>query len=522
MLALSIATRSFGELLQPLDYGQVATVPFLWGERLVTLVLGVSGYSLRLITLAAGIGLLQVVYRLAETLVGRVPALVALALSATAYPLMRYSVEVKPYILDGLVSALLIWLAVGLLQDLDDRRRWALLTVGGLLGVLFSTPALLVCAGVGAAIAVAAVRSKRLHLLPRIAAIGALWAVIFVAAYVSWYAPNAGAPYMRVFWGETFLRPGTPNFFARLRLNLGDLSCTLTCWRGALDLSPVLLVLGVIGLVAVIRRLGAEYGFLLGGPILAAFGASMLGGYPIATRLVLFCAPLLAILVATGAVEIATRIERRWPRLRARWILLVILYPSLVLAAALTFAAPADWGFRGMEVRPLAELFRAQGGNEPVYIFPRATAAWLFHTTDWSAPDTTRVAWVARNAGPEGAGFVNGASRGPRQLGEGADLVYRYAETTELYGTSTGAQGRMGVGYTPPEPDPGWAESEAWRMRRAAAPYIWIVISDHEHGPLDEGAILMRAVAAAGGEVIFRRATADAVLYRVRFRSERG
>ena len=54
-------------------------------------------------------------------------------------------------------------------------------------------------------------------------------------------------------------------------------------------------------------------------------------------------------------------------------------------------------------------------------------------------------------------------------------------------------------------------------MRAAAQPYVWIVMSDYAHGSLDERAILMRAVQAAGGEVVYSSATADAVLYRVHF-----
>jgi bifunctional ADP-heptose synthase (sugar kinase/adenylyltransferase) len=54
-------------------------------------------------------------------------------------------------------------------------------------------------------------------------------------------------------------------------------------------------------------------------------------------------------------------------------------------------------------------------------------------------------------------------------------------------------------------------------MRTAARPYIWIIISDYAHGPLDEREILMTAVSAAGGKVVVTRATADAVLFRVRF-----
>jgi hypothetical protein len=286
------------------------------------------------------------------------------------------------------------------------------------------------------------------------------------------------------------------------------------------DLSPLMLLLALIGLINVARRRGPEFAVFLGAPILAAFGASAVGGYPIAIRLLLFSAPLLAMLVAAGAVVIAQAVERLWSRVRARWVLLLLAYPSVILAATLAFAPPNDWGMHGWEVRPLADFYEERGRNEPVYIFPRAVPAWAFHTTNWNVPDTMRLAWIAEIAGPGGLGFVNGPSRGPRQLGEGAGLVYASQARTELLGTSTGAQGRVGVGYAPPHPDPGWAESEASRMRVAANPYMWIVMSDYEHGTFDEGAILMKAVKAAGGDVAYTKRAPYAVLYRVRFAQE--
>ncbi len=520
MLALSIATRSFGELLQPLDYGQVAPVPFLWAERLSAIAFGTSGYSLRLIPLITGIGLLWVLYRVADSLVGRVSALVTLALSATAYPLIRYSVEVKPYIVDSLVSVVLISMAVHMTQNLDDRRGWFWLTLGGALGVLLSTPALLVCVAIGVGLAVAAIRRHRLYLLPWLALIAVFWASIFAAAYILWYAPNAEAIYMREFWAESLLVPGTPWFLSRLGSAIAELSCTLTCWRGASGIWPVLPFLGIFGLAALLRRRGPEYGIFLVGPAAAVFAASMFGRYPVATRLVLFYAPLFAILVANGTVVLANLVELRWPRIHRRWIILVVVYPSLVLAATLAFAVPSDWGFQGTEVQPLAELFRQRNKSEPIYVFPRAVPGWVFHTTDWRAPDTTRLSWVASIAGPGGPGFINGASRGSRAAGDGSALVYSYAGVQELYGTSTGTQVRRGR-LSSPEPDPGWAESEAWRIRVAAHPHIWIILADFTHGRLNEGAILMRAVAAAGGKVVFKRASADAVHLRLRFPTQR-
>jgi hypothetical protein len=517
MLGLNIGRRSFGQLLQPLDYGQLATVPFLWAERLVTMFGGASGYTLRIIPLLAGIGLLWAVYRLGYELLGHVEALVALALSASAFPLIRYSVEVKPYILDGLVSAGLVWVAVRLMDQPEDGRKWLWLTISGAVAVLLSAPALFVGAAVLLGLGVASVRGRRRHHLSRLALLALLWGAIFGAAYLAWYAANAGAPYMRHFWAPTFLRPGTPPLLDRLRFAVAETGCTLTCWRGLLDLSPVLMLLAALGVAVLWRRRGSEYAVLVVGPLAAAAGASAMGSYPIATRLLLFTAPLLCVMVAGGIVWVASEIERRWTQVRARWVLLLFLYPSIVVAAALTFTPPADWGVRGVEVSPLAEDFYLHGHGQPVYVDARTVPAWVFHTTDWSSPDTSRLAFAAWAAGPDGPGFVNAASRGTRAPGEGKELAYRTGSWLELYGTPTGSQGRPLVGHVPSRPDSGWAESEAWRIREAARPSIWILLSDFEHGGIDERQILIEAVERSGGQVVYSRSTADAVLYRVQF-----
>lgn len=519
MLALSIGRRSFKQLLQPLDYGQVATVPFLWAERLVTLVGGVSGYSLRVVPLLAGTGLLWAVYRLTRDMAGRLEAVVALALAATSYPLIRYSVEVKPYIVDSLVSVLLIWIALRLVENLEDRWRWIRLALGGVVGVLFSPPALLVSVAVLVGLAVAAVRRGRLNLLFWLVLLGLLWAAISGAAYVSWYAPNAGAPYMRVFWAEAFLRPGTPRLLHRLWFAATETGCTLTCWRGAFDLTPGLLLFAGLGTSNIWHRRGPEYTILVAGPLVAAFLASALGRYPIATRLMLFSAPLLCTMVAAGMVAFASLIQRRFSRIRTRWVLLLFLYPSIVVAAALTFTRPIDWGLRGVDIGPLAEEFQRHGETEPIYVFARSVPAWVFHTTYWAAPDTSRLTFAARTAGPEGPGFIDASSRGGRVQGEGADLIYHSEHGIELYGTPTGSQARAVLGHVPRTPDPGWAESEAWRIRVAAEPFIWIVMSDFVHTGADERQVLMEAVENVGGTVVYSKSAPDAVLYRIRFQA---
>ena len=516
MLGLNIGRRTFAQLLQPLDYGQVAPIPFLWSERLAVLVGGVSATTLRIIPLIAGVGLLWVLYRLADHLIGRLEAVVALALAATAFPLIRYSVEVKPYIVDAFVCTILVWVATQLAENLTDRQRWLWLTIVGAFSVSVSTPALLTCGAVLGGLAVTAMRTRKIRWLVAICAVGALWTTLFALTYAAWYAPNAGAPYMREFWAEAFLRPGTPHLLSRFWHGLDDTACTLTCWRGVVDLAPVLILLAAVGFVELWRRRGSDQAVLVAGPIAAAFGASALGRYPIAQRLVLYGSPLLAIMVATGLVAVAGRVEQRWARIRARWVLMCFLYPSFVLTGVLTFG----WGLQGEEVRPLAEDYRLRGSEEPIYVFARTVPAWMFHTTHWAQADTTRLAWAARMSGPQGPGFGNAGSRGRRVRGEDAALVYTHQGHVELFGSSSGAQGRVGVGYVPPTPDPGWAESEAWRIRDSARPYAWIVMSDFAHPPLDERAALIAAVKDAGGQTVYSKETADAVLYRLRFRSQ--
>ena len=519
MLALNIGHRSFTQLLQPLDYAQVATVPFLWAERLAAEVGGVSAYSLRFVPLLAGVGMLYALYRLTDKLLGRVVAVVALALAATAFPLIRYSVEVKPYIVDSLASVLLIWVALRLTENLSDLRGWAALAVGGVIGVLVSTPALLVCIASAGALAIAALRSRRLNLLPWLALLGVLWGCVFAAAYITWYSPVAGSQYMRHYWAPAILQPGTPQFWDRLWGAVSESACTLTCWRGILDLTPGLLLLTFIGTAHIWRQRGPESAALLAGPLAAAFSASALGRYPIATRLVLFAAPLLCIMVAAGVVSVASQVECRWPRIRARWVLFLFLYPSFIVAATLTFVPPADWGVRSVEVRALAEDFRVHGGGEPIYVFARSVPTWVFHTTDWAAPDSSRLTFAARTAGPEGLGFVNASTRGRRIRGEGEHLVYRYRGGIELYGTPTGSQARAMIGHYPRLADPGWAESEAWRIQEAAKPFIWILMSDFTHAGADEHQILMESVKKAGGTAVYRKPAANAVLYRIKFQA---
>ena len=518
MLALNVGRRSFGELLLPLDFSQIAPVPFLWAERLATLLFGVSGTVLRLVPLAAGITLLWVLYRLAAAVGDQVESIVALALGVTAYRLIRYSVEVKPYIVDALVAAALVLLAIRLAQDLDDRRSWVWLALGGVVGVLLSTPAILVGGAVLAGIAVACLRARRPGLLLRLGLMGLIWSMVFAAAYLTWYAPVVGTPYMRDFWAEALIRPGTAHFFRRLWIGLDDTACTLTCWRGIFDLAPLLLLLVAVGVTVIWRRQGPEYAIMLNWTDLRRL-------WCVHARTLSDRRPIDAV-CRSAAGGLGSGWDRgRGPKhrgalasVKTRWPVALFLYPSLVLAAVLTFAPPADWGVRGVEIGPLADVFLRDGGGEPVYIFARAIPAWVFHTTNWADPDTARLAWVARNGGPDGGAFVNGPSRGTRPRGEGRGLVYLRGGRTELFGTRA-APKNGGLG---PAAHSVWFRLGGERSLADAlrSPPLRVARDVRFRPPASGRAgALLSAVRVQGGGLVSTREAPGAVLYRIRFGS---
>jgi predicted membrane-bound mannosyltransferase len=138
MLALNVATRSFHQLALPLDYAQVAPVPFLWAERVMVSLFGVNEWALRAPPLIAGCLLCFAVIVIARRILAPDEALVALVLVAFSQMLIRYTAEFKPYGLDALLAVCLIGAAARLISRMNDGRAWGLLAVAGTIAVLSS------------------------------------------------------------------------------------------------------------------------------------------------------------------------------------------------------------------------------------------------------------------------------------------------------------------------------------------------------------------------------------------------
>ena len=513
MLSLNIVSRPFHELLRPLAYAQVAPVPFLWAERLTVVLFGVNEWTLRSLPLIAGSALCVAVALLARRMLPADEALVALTLVAFSLILIRYSAEVKPYSWDALVAVGLVGAAAGLLGQVDRAMAWWRLGALGAVAILVSFTSLFICLGVGVALGLQLLVEKRANLLPRMGLLGLVWAILFTVAYAQFYQEEAAAPYLRSFWERAFLVPGSPFLLARTRVALLEVAWGIYPGLALVGLSALTFSLVLLGAVALCRRGQATYALLLLVPGVVPFAASALGTYPIATRLMLFTAPLFIMLAAVGVIFLARLIHRLVPTVPGRWIAIVLLLPAVTSALARHSVKARDQQMSPL-VQALTERWRE---GDAVYVFHRVVPAWLFYSTTWSEPNLRQLAWAMRVSGPGGVGHENGPTRGSRPPGEGTDLVYNLSGHCVLLGTSSGVQGRAMFGYLPRQPDTAWAANESRRMRSAAHPRLWIILGNASHEGVNVGEILLNAVGEAGGKLTLRYSLQDGALYQVEF-----
>jgi hypothetical protein len=201
-------------------------------------------------------------------------------------------------------------LALEALQEPQSIRRWRRLAIAGTVTALSSVSAVFTLSGVVPALASEGEIRRDTAALRRLALVGAGWLVLLGLSYVLIYRPAAGSPYMQRYWTPYFLTPlgveqsgfliGTA--FTDFFLALGGI------WRVSAAL--LFLVPLTVGLVRLWRDQGASKALLVGLPLAAVIGASVLRFYPFASRLLLFGAASTIILIAAGLDDLADRVGR--------------------------------------------------------------------------------------------------------------------------------------------------------------------------------------------------------------------
>lgn len=317
-LALNVINKSFGELLQPLDYRQVAPIGFLYFEKLCVNIFGGSEYALRLFPLLSFIASIFLFTKLSRELIAdKLFALAAVAMFSINVRSIYFSSEVKQYSTEVLMC---IAILLSMLQFApESRRSLFVLVLVGSISIWFSSAAVVILFVCG------------LYLLYKHTWIGrdyrtvipvVFWVISFVVYYFMFIYHHPHTEYMQSWWSRWFFPMGSDfrSIFEFVHTSMLGIFSFHARLYYVWIIPAFVTLLSVICLV--INRRSKELYFLLVPGfvhlILSAFAI-----YPFAERLTLYLMPLTLMLYAWGLHYLWRMICRKVVELPAALVITV-------------------------------------------------------------------------------------------------------------------------------------------------------------------------------------------------------
>ena len=319
MLAFSFSKRSFLRLWEgPLEWLQSAPFGWLYLEKSLTLLFGNTEFVLRVGSIA-GFALTLVILFL---LLKRLGVTIALCVGACAFYanmpfILKYSNVFKPYIFDGFIVLLAIYLFqkyhAGHLRTGNLAAAWALL-------VWFSTPVSFIMGGLLLSAGIFCLIGKDVQKLGRLIVVCATILVSFTMHYFLWLGNESIVSGMHAYWnGQNF--PLIPTSLADLNkmLHMAD---ELTFHTG--NLRPLVLLMAAYTFpMALYRKQTTIIGCFLG--VLLALFASWHNMFPIEDRMWCFLYGVLVLLSFYG-LDCLGKEDALWHRLVVCLFLSILSY----------------------------------------------------------------------------------------------------------------------------------------------------------------------------------------------------
>jgi Dolichyl-phosphate-mannose-protein mannosyltransferase len=293
-IARNMHERSLATLmLHPLGYDQIAPLGFLAPVKISTLLFGDGDQVLRLFPFLCGIAGLFLFWRVAVRILSDTGVPIAVGLFALAIPLVRYTAEVKQYGLDVLATLALTLVALDLRTHPATVRRCVFAGIAGLVIVWFSQAAVLVMAGLGAALVLCWLwerdeRARRTALITV-----PLWALASIVGLVvsGRYTTPDTLAFMHMFWRRQGAFAPLPPTFGHDTVWAWDriVQFFVDVWMLRYPWPMLYATLAIVGFALLWRR--RDVALLVLGPIAVTFAAAIAHAYPFRARVVLFLLP---------------------------------------------------------------------------------------------------------------------------------------------------------------------------------------------------------------------------------------
>ena len=304
-IAVNIFNRSYMELLQPLDYHQVAPVLYFWLGKACSQIFGFNELSLRLPAFVTSIASMFLFWHLCKRMLSGSARVFALAFFAVSYPNLRYSAEFKTYGTDMFVSLVLIVLAVEWLRQPENRKWLIYMILWSPIAIGMSFPAIFTASGLSLLMLIVIMKEKRGR-TPLIYWLG--FNIVFGLSFILMFIfcikaqKEAEMGFMGGSWSDTF-PPLNP-----IKL----IWWIITSHTGSTFGHPIggenfgssaTAILLVAGLLAMFKRGRWQIAALLLCPLAMNFAAALVHKFPYGghVKFSMYFAPMLNIVIGMGA-----------------------------------------------------------------------------------------------------------------------------------------------------------------------------------------------------------------------------
>lgn len=367
MLSLNIRDRNFTELLQPLDYVQVAPIGFLYIQKLLTTIFGFNEFVLRVTPLLSWFVSLYFMYKLTFTLFkDKTLALLATAIFSTTLILIIYSNEIKQYSSDVMFAIVIFYLTVAL--DFKKTKSILQFAIAGAIIIWFSNVSVIMLTTAGLYLLVKEFFIQKNY---RVIAIFTLWAISLAVYYTLFIYHHPSAEIMKHHWASSFLplnRLWGRFIYYSLRNIYMDVFSFDKFWY-------IPAFLSIVGLVILIVSRQFTLLFFVLFPIALHFALSSQGMYPFSGRFILYMLPALVILFAYSVTKLFKASLEASPYLSAL-LSLLLLFVGIIFFSALQKNLPFETESMKKELQVLEKQIKK---GDSIYVYYGAVPSFDFY-----------------------------------------------------------------------------------------------------------------------------------------------
>jgi hypothetical protein len=339
MISLNIVGRGWSGLFGALDRNQGAPAGFLAIEKLAVTLFGNNEYALRLYPLIASVLAVVLLVVFTRGLLSPWIRVVTVAAFATSARLIHYSDQAKQYSSD-VMFVLIALIAIRWWRRQPNLRRSLMVASIGTIAVWFSHPIIFVLAGAGLLLVIESLRRREYRNAAARGAIAGAWAVSFLANYLLLQRNLTHSSMLLSAWKQHFLSLHPHNVndaFAYVTKFAGGLNFVMPFQPHGVGeflgsvYSCTVITAALIGAVMLWRAKHRKLLALLLAPVPFLTIAAALHKYPYGDRMILFLAPLYAILIGAAG---GWMLDQQPSRLRfagAALSLALLVPPSLMM-----------------------------------------------------------------------------------------------------------------------------------------------------------------------------------------------